>query len=1071
MKHLRLLTAALAVIFALGASAWDGSDGKVYLRNVGSGLWWGAGNSWSTQASLLKHPEYVTLHKQDNGTYQMESQVSNGGTSYYFNGSYMDKPSPVNLTFTSVGAGQYTIGDGSIFYGYDGESTVLATGADDRQDNFKWQVYSYDDMVALFSTATEDNPVDATFLILNPNFGRNNRNTGVWTMDSSNKNLCGGSDENRCAESWQAAFTLSQTISNAPNGIYRLRAQAALTDYTNAYDGTDYPVVYINDATTPFKNMEGADIGSDMATLSASFSNGKYFTDYTENVAVLDGKIVVGVKGTRTDTWCIWDNFELQYLGPIVDLTPYIEAYKAALAAAKATAGTEDKIAPSVLTALNNAINANDEGKVDEASQEALETATAALKAANDLANTSINSYKIIASGVVPSDNLAGWTCTNNNTFHINTWSTEGNNDGTGMTTPFIENWVSSANVLGDGQVYYTLAGLEPGEIYFASALVRAYSEAGNVPNGPDFFINDAVIDMTSEGKAFEYTDRNGFKSGYYGTLSGSAIVGEDGKLVLGVTISEANYNWVAFKNISITTVEQALQIAYDKVKAYSGKVNAAAQAEIDNIEAATEAAYDLKTVAGVEAAIQALNEKAEKLGEIAIAYEEFNTIYPQVKALCDVADYKELVANAHKTLADALTTLKDNVEATTSAAEMFAFNSELKAAGTQYAKDAEPTGDAKFNLTFMLVNANLEGLPTWQGAEGWYTDQTDGNSQVMTNPDATSEDGTKTAFYEYWSESPKANGEFTLYQKVNLGAGIYNMSCYAFAQQPIGGEVRGVKFFANDTEGSTIQSNRLAPASIEFVNAEEGEVKIGLKAMEGNTYRWMGIGYVELYKLPFVKEASIADNDTEAPEAGAYTAINADVKLLAGLNTLVLPFATTKAEIGADMVFAYSGSEKRGDNLYLTFTETETLSANTPYIVKMAADKALPSFENKTVAEKTNLTVADANGQYDFVGTYTAYAKGTSPIVAGDYIAGAENIVKANGGNGIKAYRAYLKKVGDENISYVALEMNGEVIDGIEALEMFNALTGDIYNLNGQKVNKAQKGVYIINGQKVVVK
>ena len=860
-----------------------------------------------------------------------------------------------------------------------------------------------------------------------------------------------------------------------PNGIYKVTAQAAVTYHNkraiHEYDNLETPVIYANDVTIPFIEMEEGDRLSSQTTLSNQFSAGKYQLDWSEEVKVIDGKLRIGAKSVRCDIWAVWDNFELQYLGPIVDLTPYIEAYKAALAAAKATAGTEDKIAPSVLTALNSAINANDEGKVDETSQEALETATAALKAANDLANTSIASYKIIASGVVPSDNLAGWTCTNNNTFHINTWSTEGNNDGTGMTTPFIENWVGSANVLGDGQVYYTLAGLEPGEIYFASALVRAYSEAGNVPNGPDFFINDAVIDMTSEGKAFEYTDRNGFKSGYYGTLSGSAIVGEDGMLVLGVTISEANYNWVAFKNISITTVEQALQIAYDKVKAYSGKVNAAAQAEIDNIEAATEAAYDLKTVAGVEAAIQALNEKAEKLREIAIAYEEFNTIYPQVKALCDVADYKELVANAHKTLADALTTLKDNVEATTSAAEMFAINSELKAAGTQYAKDAEPTGDAKFNLTFMLVNANLEGLPTWQGAEGWYTDQTDGNSQVMTNPDATSEDGTKTAFYEYWSEAPKANGEFTLYQKVNLGAGIYNMSCYAFAQQPIGGEVRGVKFFANDTEGSTIQSNRLAPASIEFVNAEEGEVKIGLKAMEGNTYRWMGIGYVELYKLPFVKEASIADNDTEAPEAGAYTAINADVKLLAGLNTLVLPFATTKAEIGADMVFAYSGSEKRGDNLYLTFTETETLSANTPYIVKMAADKALPSFENKTVAEKTNLTVADANGQYDFVGTYTAYAKGTSPIVAGDYIAGAENIVKANGGNGIKAYRAYLKKVGDENISYVALEMNGEVIDGIEALEMFNALTGDIYNLNGQKVNKAQKGVYIINGQKVVVK
>ena len=31
--------------------------------------------------------------------------------------------------------------------------------------------------------------------------------------------------------------------------------------------------------------------------------------------------------------------------------------------------------------------------------------------------------------------------------------------------------------------------------------------------------------------------------------------------------------------------------------------------------------------------------------------------------------------------------------------------------------------------------------------------------------------------------------------------------------------------------------------------------------------------------------------------------------------------------------------------------------------------------------------------------------------------------------------------------------------------------LNGTIYNLNGQKVNMAQKGLYIVNGKKVIVK
>ena len=37
--------------------------------------------------------------------------------------------------------------------------------------------------------------------------------------------------------------------------------------------------------------------------------------------------------------------------------------------------------------------------------------------------------------------------------------------------------------------------------------------------------------------------------------------------------------------------------------------------------------------------------------------------------------------------------------------------------------------------------------------------------------------------------------------------------------------------------------------------------------------------------------------------------------------------------------------------------------------------------------------------------------------------------------------------------------------------MEMLNELNGDIYDLQGRKVNHAQKGVFIQNGKKVLVK
>ena len=44
-------------------------------------------------------------------------------------------------------------------------------------------------------------------------------------------------------------------------------------------------------------------------------------------------------------------------------------------------------------------------------------------------------------------------------------------------------------------------------------------------------------------------------------------------------------------------------------------------------------------------------------------------------------------------------------------------------------------------------------------------------------------------------------------------------------------------------------------------------------------------------------------------------------------------------------------------------------------------------------------------------------------------------------------------------------------IVTGISLVENATVNNGVIYNLNGQKVQNAQKGLYIINGKKVVVK
>ena len=204
----------------------------------------------------MDQADYVTLNKQEDGSYFLDSRVTNGGDNHYLGTNYfMDNNDPLHLTVTKTG-NYWTFAapdtDGNPKYiGYNGSNTVLAFNLEDpTAPAAQWEILTFDEMIAPMAEATIENPFNATILLKDPNFSRNHRDKNAWVVESTNSNLGGGANENTCAESWQAAFTVTQTVT-VPNGIYAITAQAALTDYTGAYDGVDYPVVFANDETTP----------------------------------------------------------------------------------------------------------------------------------------------------------------------------------------------------------------------------------------------------------------------------------------------------------------------------------------------------------------------------------------------------------------------------------------------------------------------------------------------------------------------------------------------------------------------------------------------------------------------------------------------------------------------------------------------------------------------------------------------------------------------------------------------------------------------------------------------------
>ena len=291
--------------------------GKYILQNVATGKFFNGGNSWGTRSSLVDHPEYMLLTKLDDGTHRLESRQNNGGEQFYFGPNYyVDNGTPMPLTFTPVAEGIYTITctgeSGTGLLGYDGSTTVLSgTLTDATSADAQWYVISEEKMEAMMAEASLENPVDATFFIKDANFSRNHRDADAWVWETENHNIA-GDNTNFCAESWTHTFVLSQEV-ELPNGVYMLNAQAALTDYTGAYDKRDdYPVVFADEETVKFCEMEEADRATSMTQLSNSFSAGKYFVDPVI-VEVTDGRLTIGAKCNATDYWCIFDNFSLTY--------------------------------------------------------------------------------------------------------------------------------------------------------------------------------------------------------------------------------------------------------------------------------------------------------------------------------------------------------------------------------------------------------------------------------------------------------------------------------------------------------------------------------------------------------------------------------------------------------------------------------------------------------------------------------------------------------------------------------------------------------------------------------------
>ena len=182
------------------------------------------------------------------------------------------------------------------------------------------------------------------------------------------------------------------------------------------------------------------------------------------------------------------------------------------------------------------------------------------------------------------------------------------------------------------------------------------------------------------------------------------------------------------------------------------------------------------------------------------------------------------------------------------------------------------------------------------------------------------------------------------------------------------------------------------------------------------------------------------------------------------GWNTIAMPFALTD-DILTDIFGAgYKIYEfKSFSENKISFATATTFYAGYPYLVYVENAPAQEDIKLQGVSVVT--AKADTYGGVTFQSSYAPIAAGD---LTGNYgVTSAGEIRKAGSGASLNGFRAYFTDVPASARIFIDGEATG--IGRITAdgeLQIKN-----VYNLNGQKVQNVKKGLYIVNGKKVVIK
>jgi len=261
---------------------------------------------------------------------------------------------------------------------------------------------------------------------------------------------------------------------------------------------------------------------------------------------------------------------------------------------------------------------------------------------------------------------------------------------------------------------------------------------------------------------------------------------------------------------------------------------------------------------------------------------------------------------------------------------------------------------------------------------------------------------------------------------------------------------------------------------------AAEAQFAEGVELTQTGTNEWTLAetpGFDIELEVEYETELALNEVDDNTETLDEWDGYEADVTLTRTLqpgsyNTLALPFSTAIPE--GWTVKELTEASLDGEVLTLRFADAESIEAGKPYLVKVTAetDLSLAPFAGAVVSKETK-PYASTSATVEFIPTL-----GATPVETDDVrkilFLGAENtLYRPNSTSSrIKGFRAYFQLKEAVEVKSFQLDF-GDEATGLKAIDN-GQLTIDnegIYNVAGQRFDRTQKGINIVNGKKVIIK